>query len=216
MTGDREPIPSADLGEASFIRLADAHRSEGLIEDAIRICREGLARFPSSLRARILLGQSLLDQGAIGEAIVELGRVEREARDNPEILALLREVRTAGPQWTRRAAETRGAGASPGPEPTGGTVPEPPVLFLDALGQPADAAPGPDASGVDPLASPTLAGLYADQGDPAAADAILRQIPPAEAERPQATAAAETPPRYLEELRTLREVAARLRRKPTR
>jgi tetratricopeptide (TPR) repeat protein len=216
MTGDREPIPPTDLSEASFIRLADAHRNEGLIEDAIRICREGLARFPSSLRARILLGQSLLDQGAIGEAIVELGRVEREARDNPEILALLCDVRTAGPQWTRRAAETRDAGASRVPEPAGGTMTEPPVLFLDAFGQPADAGPGPDASGVDPLASPTLAGLYADQGDTDAADAIRRQIAP-EAPPPSAKPVpAQEPPGYLEELRRLREVAARLRKTPPR
>lgn len=216
MTGDREPIRSTDLSEASFIRLADAHRSEGLIEDAIRICREGLARFPSSLRARILLGQSLLDQGAIGEAIVELGRVEREARDDPEVLALLRDVRTAGPQWARRGAELRDAAATPPAAPTGATVTEPPVLFLDAFGRPADAAPGPDASGVDPLASPTLAGLYADQGDQAAADAIRRQIAPEEATPSAEAVASPEPARYLEELQRLREVAARLRKTQAR
>lgn len=206
MTGEREPVPATDLGEASFIRLADAHRREGLVEDAIRICREGLARFPSSLRGRILLGQSLLDQGAIGEAIVELGRVERDGRDDPEILALLCEVRVAGPRWTRSTA----------PEADGAAAMEAPVLILDTPGRPAEETSGPETPRGDPLASPTLAGLYADQGDRATADAMLRQIAPEEEASPEEPAAEAEAPRYLEDLRRLREVAGRLRRAQAR
>jgi len=216
MPGELEPIPATDPSEPSFIRLADAHRREGLVEDAIRICREGLARFPSSLRGRILLGQSLLDHGAIGEAIVELGRVERDAQNDPEILALLCEVRVAGPQWTRGAAESRGPARGSATESGGAAEAEPPVLMLETPEQPTEDTRRPEPSRADPLASSTLADLYASQGDQATADAILRQIAPEEA-APAAEPLADTePPRYLEELRRLREIAVRLRRTQAR
>jgi len=219
MWGEGEPIPGTDISEASFIRLADAHRREGLVEDAIRICREGLAKFPASLHGRILLGQSLLDHGAIGEAIVELGRVERDGRDDPEIVALLCGVRMAGPQRKPPNAElvsTLTTPETPPAESVRGThVPsEPAVLILDPSGQ--TGSPGGVAmlSEDDPLASPTLAGLYASQGDPATAEAILRQIPAEETPPDAAGPVAAEPgvPRYLDELRRLRAVAGRLRK----
>jgi hypothetical protein len=75
------------------------------------------------------------------------------------------------------------------------------------------------AASTDPLASPTLAGLYASQGDAAAADAILRQITPEET----GPASEEAPPAkpapaasYLTELGRLRQVAERLRKAQSR
>jgi tetratricopeptide repeat protein len=219
MRGDAEPTPATELGEASFIRLADAHRREGLVEDAIRICREGLAKFPSSLHGRILLGQSLLDHGAIGEAIVELGRVEREGRDNPEILALLCQVRMAGPQRRPPGVETvstsRTSETAAGESAREAHGPSEPAVLI--LGFPAQAESPGEVSALpatDPLASPTLAGLYASQGDSATAEAILRQIPAEETLRaaPGPVAAEPSPVRYLDELRRLRAVAGRLRK----
>ena len=64
--------PAVDPSESSFVRLAEAYRREGLLEDAIRICREGLTRFPTTLRGRIFLGQILLEQGETPEATAEL------------------------------------------------------------------------------------------------------------------------------------------------
>jgi hypothetical protein len=217
---DWEPTPAPEVGETSFVRLADAHRREGLVEDAIRICREGLARVPSSLRGRIVLGQSLLDQGAIGEAIVELARVEREGHGDSEILALLCEVCWAGPQaWPVGADLVRGAaGLAATPVEDQEAVPneqaEPPVLILDASGQPTVDGAVLLSSSDDPLATPTLAGLYARQGDPDKADAILRRITPDEAP-PTPEMAPPTEPGpvpYLHELTRLRRIAERLRR----
>jgi hypothetical protein len=193
------------MSEPSFVRLAEAHRREGLVEDAIRICREGLAKLPGSLRGRIVLGQCLLDQGAIGEAIVELGRVERESGGDPEILTLLCEVRLAGPQRRPVSADVGVAAERPV---------ETPVLILDDPGAPESGGVAAESAEVAPLASSTLAGLYADQGDRAKAETILSQITPEEAppaeEAPhlaeQGSAA------YLAELARLRHVAERLRK----
>jgi hypothetical protein len=212
----------SDVSDTSFIRLAEAHRREGLVENAIRICREGLAKFPSSLRGRIILGQSLLDQGAIGEAIVELGRVERESGGDPEILALLCDVRMAGPQrrpaTTDIAADSSVSLAAHGGESGSEERVEPPVLMLDSAGQPASDGALAGFLQADPLASPTLAGLYASQGDPAMAETILRQITPEETP-PDEEASLRMEPgsaTYLMELTRLRQGAERLRRSQER
>jgi hypothetical protein len=218
MSEGTAPNTPSTTTEPSFVRLAEAHRREGLVDDAIRICREGLAKLPTSLHGRIVLGQCLLDQGAIGEAIVELGRVERESGGDPEILALLCEVRLAGPQRRPVGADLADAECVPG-RTRGGELAtdaaiEPPVLILDGAGEaPSDKAPV-GSSLADPLASPTLAGLYASQGDRAMAETILRQItpdetPPAEETPPQSEPG---PVMYLAELRRLREIAERLRK----
>jgi hypothetical protein len=191
-----------DPGEESFLRLADAYRQEGLVTDAVRICREGLARWPGSLRGRLLLGECLLDQGALGEALIELGRVEREARGDPEILALLGAVRWAGRQLL---PDDKGSG--------GETVPaeEPRVLRLDLPGEVGH--PPEDARGSEPLlASATLADLYTKQGDAATAEAIRRRM----ADEREAGAAAGHPrgrqaAAYLQALRQMRENLERCR-----
>ena len=73
--------------EASFVRLAEAYRKEGLLRDAVRICRDGLARFPASWPGRIVLGRILLEQGAIEEAYDELERFGAKREASPRILA---------------------------------------------------------------------------------------------------------------------------------
>jgi hypothetical protein len=209
------PLP--DMSEPSFVPLAEAHRREGLVEDAIRICREGLAKVQASLRGRIVLGQCLLDQGAIGEAIVELGRVERESGGDPEILALLCEVRLAGPRRRAVSADAAAQDAAPGrtrdAEVAADGPVETPVLILDEPGEPGEGAAA-GSTQADPLASSTLADLYASQGDRDMAETILRKITPAEP-----PVAEETPPQteersaaYLAELARLRHVAERLRK----
>ena len=182
---DTGMIPADDLRsapeprEASFVRLAEAYRKEGLLRDAVRICREGLARFPASWPGRIVLGRILLEQGAVEEAYDELERVRREAGGKPEILAALEDVLTRAP-----------AVASERVEPVG--VP----------------------SSRDPLASPTLAKLYASQGDPATAEAILRQL--GQGDRPagagQESAGDRSRQRYVKSLTAFRSVVQRGRR----
>ena len=217
MTPNGDARAATDPSESSFIRLAEAYRREGLLADAIRICREGLTRCPTSLRGRTLLGQSLLEQGATPSAVAEFDRVEREASGNPEILALLREARrSVSPQPTDAIESAEASAPWTGtPEADHDLATEPGVLFLDfsehpdASGQPSMNVP------VDPLVSSTLAALYADQGDPARGEAIRRQLEVGRASGP----AADTTPRvggvpgtqYLDKLVRLRDVVQRLR-----
>lgn len=216
MTPNGDARAAADPSESSFIRLAEAYRREGLLADAIRICREGLTRCPTSLRGRILLGQSLLEQGATPSAMAEFDRVEREASGNPEILALLREARRSVSPPSTHAMESAEA-SEPWigrPEADHDLASEPGVLFLDFSehpdtgGQPSMNAP------VNPLASSTLAALYADQGDPARAEAIRRQLEVGGASRPAADTALRAGgpagTQYLDKLVRLREVVQRL------
>jgi hypothetical protein len=118
----------------------------------------------------------------------------------------------AGPQRRPAGADATLEGAGRGEEPAAAM--EPPVLLLAGVGENASAGAPADAAVADPLASPTLAGLYASQGDPAMAETILRQI------NPNVPAPSEETPResepdsvaYLGELTRLREVAERLRK----
>ena len=222
MTPKGDARAAADPSESSFIRLAEAYRREGLLADAIRICQEGLTRCPTSLRGRILLGQSLLEQGAIPSAMAEFDRVEREASGNPEILTLLREARRSVSSPSTYAMESADA-SEPWigmPEADGAPASEPGVLFLD-FSEPPDAG-GQTAMNapVDPLASSTLAALYADQGDPARAEAIWRQLEVGGATGPAADTtrrvAGAPGARYLDKLVRLRDVVQRLRSEHSR
>jgi thioredoxin-like negative regulator of GroEL len=167
----------ADPRGPSFVELAEAYRKEGLFEDAIRICRDGLARFPASVRARVVLAQALLDRGAVEDAAAEFAAAEATGSDDPDLERLRREIEL-------RQVPSAGTGGTLGQPrlapngwmPEGSRPIEPPVLTLDtAAGEGARANLG-QANTNDPLASPTLARLYQNQGDSARAETILRAL----------------------------------------
>jgi hypothetical protein len=133
-----------DPGETSVFELAEAYRTEGLLVDAIRLCRDGLTRYPDSLRGRLILARSLLTAGDVSQAALELAWVRAAAPEHAEVLDLAREM-----------AAHRSRERSP------------------TSGKPADPS---DGETVDPLASPTLAGLYASQGDDVRAAAIRQEL----------------------------------------
>jgi hypothetical protein len=186
--------PAPEPTEASFVRLAEAYRKEGLLEDAVRICRDGLARFPASWSGRLVLGKILLERGAVEEAYDELEYVRREARGRPEILAVLEGMLRRSPALGRERTEPA--------EPSAWLLESP-----DETKQVGQALPH------DPLASTTLAKLYASQGDPVKAEAILRQLGKGDksdgARQESATDRARQ--RYLEDLTAFRTVVQRVR-----
>jgi tetratricopeptide (TPR) repeat protein len=73
-----------DPGSLAFAPLADAYRKAGRTRDAIRLCREGLERFPEYTTARLTLAKALLDDGdadaALGEVQAILDRDPTDAQ----------------------------------------------------------------------------------------------------------------------------------------
>ncbi len=237
-----------DPGSRVFAQLADAYRKEGRLEDAIRICRDGLVVHPHYVTARVVLGRALFEHGALDEAEAEFVCVLGQVPDNLLSLRLLgdisakkghqEEARTYYQRALRvnpldRETQDRLAslpvaampeGIPPGTSPAESSplesqTPEasvPPRSF-DAEEHPSDSRlhdPDPRAasgtaeagdivapadslagappagrqerSGIsrDPLASPTLAALYASQGFGRTAEAIYAQLRGQPNERP--------------------------------
>src|SRR5215813_8781150 len=69
-----------DPGSPAFAPLADAYRKAGRVGEAIRLCREGLARFPEYATARMVLARALLDDGDSDGALAEVHAI---LADNP-------------------------------------------------------------------------------------------------------------------------------------
>lgn len=155
-----------DLDPPIFVHLADAYRKEGLLDDAIRICREGLDAHPSCLRGRLVLARALLERGAVEAARGECERILEGEPAHPEARQLLAAASSQA-EWAGR----------------GGDRAE------------------------DPLASPTLAVLYARQGHADAAEAIYRQLHLTSGSGPEMTSGRST----LERLLAFREGARRMR-----
>jgi tetratricopeptide (TPR) repeat protein len=71
-----------DPASIAFAQLAEEHRRAGELDDAVRVCRAGLAQHPAYLSARITLGRALLELGRYDEAASEFDYVTKAAPDN--------------------------------------------------------------------------------------------------------------------------------------
>jgi tetratricopeptide (TPR) repeat protein len=71
-----------DPASIAFAQLAEEHRRAGQFEDAVRVCRDGLAQHPAYLSARITLGRALLEMGRYDESVSEFEYVLKAAPDN--------------------------------------------------------------------------------------------------------------------------------------
>ena len=76
-----------DPASIAFAQLAEEYRRNGEYEEAVRVCRTGLAKHPSYLSARVTLGRALIELEQYDEAQTELDYVLRSA---PENLAAIR------------------------------------------------------------------------------------------------------------------------------
>lgn len=72
-----------------FAQLAEEYRRSGRFADAVASCREGLARHPGYLSARLILGRALAALSSWDESAREYEQVVRHAPDN---LAATREL----------------------------------------------------------------------------------------------------------------------------
>jgi Flp pilus assembly protein TadD len=55
-----------------FVQLAEEYRRAGRLDDAIAVCRDGLATHPDDTSARVVLGLSLMAKGSLEDARREL------------------------------------------------------------------------------------------------------------------------------------------------
>jgi tetratricopeptide (TPR) repeat protein len=79
----------ADPASIAFAQLAEECRRAGANDEAVGICRAGLAYHPDYLSARITLGRALVELGRLDEAHTELMLVLAAAPENlPAIRAI--------------------------------------------------------------------------------------------------------------------------------
>ena len=88
MTGDNPRVlelrrrVQADPASIAFAQLAEECRRSGDTDEAVGICRAGLAYHPDYLSARVTLGRALVELGRLDEAQIELSLVLSLAPDN--------------------------------------------------------------------------------------------------------------------------------------
>ena len=97
-----------DPASIAFAQLAEEYRRNGDHDQAVRICRDGLARHPGYLSAQVTLGRALMELGFYEEARKELESVLKVAADN---LAAIRALAVIHQQ--RRHASTAEAKQQP-------------------------------------------------------------------------------------------------------
>lgn len=64
-----------DPASLAFAQLADLYRKAGRTGDAVRLCREGLGRYPHYTTARLILAKALLAEGQLEPALAELAAI---------------------------------------------------------------------------------------------------------------------------------------------
>ena len=82
----------ADPASIAFAQLAEECRRDGSYEEAVEICRNGLASHPDYLSARITLGRALIELGSLDEAKHELDLVVATAPENLPAIRGLAEI----------------------------------------------------------------------------------------------------------------------------
>jgi tetratricopeptide (TPR) repeat protein len=78
-----------DPASIAFAQLAEECRRAGQVEEAVDVCRAGLAIHPGYLSARVTLGRALIELDALDDALNELTTVLKSA---PENLAAIRGI----------------------------------------------------------------------------------------------------------------------------
>jgi tetratricopeptide (TPR) repeat protein len=71
-----------DPASIAFAQLAEECRRAGEHQEAVDVCRAGLAIHPGYASARVTLGRALIELGQLDEAQTELSRVLESAPDN--------------------------------------------------------------------------------------------------------------------------------------
>lgn len=178
-----------DPTSIAFAQLAEEHRRSGDFQQAVNVCRDGLARHPGYLSAQVTLGRALMELGEYDEAGRHLEAVLQVAPDNLAAIRALAEIH----QRHGDVPETLGAPAkveAPAPQPVETAMEPEPLLDLDM-------PPLEDARPVDlslDVSMPTFEEGHAPE--PVAPPDISFELPP------------QTPPRGEDEITSLEALGA--------
>jgi tetratricopeptide (TPR) repeat protein len=71
-----------DPNSLIFTQVAEEYRKEGLLNEALTVCLEGLRRHPNYWSARVVLGRIRLEMGSRQEALEELEKAIKAVPDN--------------------------------------------------------------------------------------------------------------------------------------
>ncbi len=157
-----------DPGSRVFFELAREQHAAGSLQEAARVCRDGLKKHPAYHSARVLLGRVLIDLKEFGQASRELEIVVRHAPDNLLAIRLLGEA-LAGANERASALETfqKLLSLNPGDEETLERIRqiESEAAVVEALSR-----TGAGEVGIDTLKAPA-AGVTVGEGETAAPEA---------------------------------------------
>jgi tetratricopeptide (TPR) repeat protein len=81
-----------DPGSLAFAQLADLYRKAGRTQDAIALCRQGLARYPQYATARLILAKAWLAEERLEEARAEIRTILDHNPKDVQCLRLAAEV----------------------------------------------------------------------------------------------------------------------------
>lgn len=87
-----ESILAKDPKSVVFAPLADAYRKAGMLDDAFRVCTEGLKYHPDHAGGRVVLGRIYFEKGLYAEARLELENALRLSPENIVARKLLGEI----------------------------------------------------------------------------------------------------------------------------
>jgi tetratricopeptide (TPR) repeat protein len=135
-----------DPTSIAFAQLAEEYRRSGDFQQAVKVCRDGLARHPGYLSAQVTLGRALMELGEYDEAGRELAAVLHVAPDNLAAIRALAEIhqrRGDVPETIDALAKAKVEAPNPQPAETAEPVKEPEAVK--------DAQPAPEP---EPVAEP--------------------------------------------------------------
>jgi tetratricopeptide (TPR) repeat protein len=107
-----------DPGSIAFAQLAEEYRRAGRFDEAIELCRAGLARHPGYLSARVTLGRALLEAGDVESAQRELTEVVRVAPENLSAIRGLADIHRRRGELPEALAQFTSAFETASPDPT--------------------------------------------------------------------------------------------------
>jgi len=81
-----------DPSSLAFAQLAELYRKAGRPQDAIALCRQGLARYPQYTTARLTLARTYLGEGRLDEAMTEIRTMLEATPKDVQCLRLASEI----------------------------------------------------------------------------------------------------------------------------